>query len=166
MKELDFTDIKWLKKFLSVGNDRWYVKNCTDICTLTRMVVRSTRSTLACFGLALGGLLATFLFLICPLFYLSVLLPDGWQVGSSDLMGFGFLCLLFDIFLLLMIAKCLHNIDHPVFPQWMVDIKQKHFPPSQKEDKPVKEKRPNKVVMLVKECYKSFKEKTCVKVKL
>ena len=41
MKELDFTNAKLLKTWLTkVGNYReWQVKGTTDICTLTRMCV-------------------------------------------------------------------------------------------------------------------------------
>ena len=87
MKELDFTNAKLLKAWLTkVGNYReWQVKGTTDICTLTRMCVWAGVEGLGKLFMIIiilafaGGALLT---LLSALSYFTVLLPEYLQAPS------------------------------------------------------------------------------------
>tara|TARA_R100001594_G_scaffold99302_1_gene133801 strand:- start:209 stop:703 length:495 start_codon:yes stop_codon:yes gene_type:complete len=164
MKELDFTNAKLLKTWLTkVGNYReWQVKGTTDICTLTRMCVWAGVHGLGKLFMIIillvfaAGLLLT---LLSALSYFTVLLPEYLQAPS-------WLLDMSPVWLTLWLLGSLcagvgfykdGNIE--LFPEYMKFSKKP-------ENSEKKEKTPSPTWIAIKEMYKSFKNKTCVKVKL
>lgn len=163
MKELDFTKAKYLKLWLTkVGDYRdWQVKGTTDICTLTRMCIWAGVQGLGKLFLVVlllafaGGMLLT---LLSALSYFTVLLPEAFQ-APSWLLEVSIVWLLFWLLGSFCVGCGLYkdgNIE--MFPEYMKS--------SEKGESEKKEKNPSPTWIAIKEMYKSFKNKTCVKVKL
>lgn len=163
MKELDFTKAKYLKLWLTkVG----YYHDCqvegtTDICTLTRMCIWAGVQGLGKLFLVVlllafaGGMLLT---LLSALSYFTVVLPETYQapiwLGRDSLMW-----LVIWLVVSLVIGLLFYSDgDIKMLPEYMKS--------SEKGESEKKEKTPSPKWIAIKEMYKSFKNKTCVKVKL
>lgn len=163
MKTLDLTQAKWLKKFLSVRYNNWQINGVEgDICTLTRMCLVAT---IGWFGVAgflilVGGVICAAL---TPLLLLSMLLPVEVNPVPLALLDYSSTMLAVE---LLIVAACL------IFCMILAVCGKVEFAPEyitkhfRKEDVTPKEKKPSQTWIAVKEMYKSFKDKTCIKVKM
>jgi hypothetical protein len=162
MKELDLTKAKWLKIWLTkVGEYKSrQVNNCqTDICTLTKMCAWSTIAGAGKLIIMLVFILAALFILftlVSALSYFTVLLPEGmqapyWMIDISPILVLGYLVLT------IFVGLGLHGENQiELFPEYMKSYK----------SATVKEKVPSPTWVAIKEMYKSFKNKTCIKVKL
>lgn len=179
MKELDLTKatvLKWLLKH-GGGYASYEINDCwKDICTLTRMVIYS----LGLGAVLLFSLIVTILFMIV-LFcgavwlvglmfsFLTLYLPNGWQFVSPDDMMFGLMLLgIVCIMLVLFGIKETLEGNMDFAPEYMKRPLRKLFRKGNTGTKynatPVKE--PSPTMTAIKEMWKSFKNKTCIKVKL
>lgn len=164
MKELDFTNAKLLKAWLTkVGDYRdRQVKGTTDICTLTRMCVWAgvqglSKLVIIIFLLALAA--GALLTLLSALSYFTVLLPEYLQ-APSWLLEVSIVWLILWLGGSLIAGVGLYRDGAiEMFPEYMKSSKK----PENIEEK---QKTPSPTWIAVKEMYKSFKNKTCVKVKL
>ena len=164
MKELDFTNAKLLKAWLTKVGDyhEWKVKGTTDICTLTRMCVWAGVQGLGKLFLIIlllalaSGLLLT---LLSALSYFTVLLPEYLQAPSWLLdVSIVWLCFW------LLGSLCL---GVGLYKDGTIEMSPEYMKSSKKPENPEKkEKTPSPTWIAIKEMYKSFKNKTCVKVKL
>ena len=164
MKELDFTNAKLLKAWLTkVGEYHDYqVKGTTDICTLTRMCIWAgvqglgkLLAIIILLALAAGILLT----LLSALSYFTVLLPEYLQ-APSWLLDVSLVWLIFWSLLSFCLGCGLYKDGIiEMFPEYMKSSKKP-------ENSEKKKKAPSPTWIAIKEMYKSFKNKTCVKVKL
>ncbi len=177
MKELDLTNATVLKWLLKHGGDykRWDIRDCSDICTLLRMVVYSLgRGAVILFSLIVTILFMTALFcgvvfLVGLMFsFLTLYLPDGWQASPSSivtgLLVLGITCLIAIVGEV--VATINGNMDFA--PEYMKRPLRKLFRKGNNgvEDNSTKAKEPSPTMVAIKEMYLSFKNKTCIKVKL
>lgn len=177
MKELDLTNstvLKWLLKY-GGGYDRWDIRDCSNICTLLRMGVYS----LGRGAVTLFSLIATILFMIA-LFcgtvwclgvmfsFLTLYLPDGWQASPrtilSGSLALGITCL---IAIAGGVVETIHG-NMKFAPEYMKRPLRKLFRKGNTgvNNTPTKVKEPSPTMVAIKEMYLSFKNKTCIKVKL
>lgn len=168
MKELDLQNATLLKKFLSVKYYGYEIKACQDICTLTRMCLVTMLGWVACV-IGVGIITIVACALLSPIVLITLYLPEGWQVGL-DIMGFGAMTLFFYIVSgVLGIAWGLGAVllgNWQFAPEYMKRPLRKLFKKKSSSDTSPKEKVPSQTWIVVKEMYKSVKEKTCIKVKL
>jgi hypothetical protein len=161
MKTLDLTNAKLLKKFSSVEYNSLQLESLdTDICTLARMCVNAFFSWVA-MAIIWCVLLTLALFALTPLVLLTLSLPDGWQVSLFWMNGgITFLIMYFVAGVVVLFVGIIFYLVGriPFAPEYIT----KHF---HKKDT-VKQKQPSQTWIAVKEMYRSFKDKTCVKVKL
>ena len=164
MKELDFTNAKLLKAWLTKVGDYYHcdIKGTTDICTLTRMCVWAGVQGLGKLFMIIillafaGGALLT---LLSALSYFTVLLPEYLQ-APSWLLDVSLVWLTFWLLGSLCLGCGLYKDGTiEMFPEYMKSSKKP-------ENSEKKEKAPSPTWIAIKEMYKSFKNKTCVKVKL
>lgn len=161
MKTLDLTNAKLLKKFLSVEYRSWQLESLdTDICTLARMCVNAFFSWV---GMAIIWcvLLTLALFALTPLVLLTLSLPDGWQVSLFWMNGgITFLIMYFVVGVVVLCVGIVYCMTGKMnfAPEYIT----KHF----YKNNNTKQKQPSQTWIAVKEMYRSFKDKTCVKVRL
>jgi hypothetical protein len=168
MKELDLTNAKLLKLWLRMGYFDCEIDGEKDTCSLTRMVLWSgvcgiRNLILAIFMLAviLGGLWG-----IAIMFsFLTLYLPEAYW-ASPDNIGFGLFALGLISLATVTAGFVLWCSDEIRFaPEYMKRPLRKLFNKTTSEEK-FSEKRPSQTWIAVKEMGKSWKEKTCIKVKL
>lgn len=142
-----------LRKLLMTHYQEWDVDMIKDVCTLTRMCISAT----------IFGVLKTLIIMILiacmvvmiipPMVAISSLFLDlrGVWLGTAAFgtmmlfayTGFGFLCSILMAW----------NKEIPVLPTYI----------SERLGHPERDKTPNKSVILIKDMWRSFKDKTCVK---
>lgn len=142
-----------LRKLLMTHYQEWKVDSIKDVCTLTRMCILSLIFGVLKILIILGLLFIAVLAVVPPMVSLSSLfleLRGGWLHTAV----FGIIMITiysFAIFLLGIVLACLKEI--PVLPTYI----------SKRLGHATKDKTPNKNVILLKDMWRSFKDKTCVK---
>ena len=169
MKELDLQNATLLKKFLKVKYYSYEIRDCQDICTLTRMclvamVCWSILVVLGVLVLGVAGVLLTSFSLI------TLYLPEGYQAPLFILeLGAVSLGVIAGLGCISVIAATTLVSDGTMefAPEYMKRPLRKLFKKkSSSSDTPPKEEVPSQTWIAVKGMYKSVKEKTCIKVKL
>lgn len=178
MKELDLTNATVLKWLLKNGGDysNYDIKHCQDICTLLRMTLFSLVKgfkdivVIALMIVFFGVMLfAAGWFFVMMFSFLTLYLPDGWQFVDPDAMLAGLIILGF-VCSIVIVGGVVETFKGNMrfAPEYMKRPLRKLFRKSNtgSEITATKEEEPSPTWVAIKEMYKSFKEKTCIKVKM
>lgn len=170
MFELGLRNAKLLKKFLSVKYYEYEISNCQDICTLTKMCGISL--IFWWFWLFVGAMTLGILCVLLTSFSLITLyLPEGYQAPMIMLeLGFAAIVAMIATGCMVTIAAALQVSEGNMqfAPEYMKRPLRKLFKKnvSLQDDALPKEKEPSQTWTAIKEMCKSFKDKTCIKVKM
>lgn len=171
MKELDLTGAKLLKLWLRMGYSEWEITGEKDICCLTRMCLWSgfigvSYLLLIVFMLFIG---VSCLYLIFLMFsFLTLYLPEAYWASPDDMLIGMILTSIVSIIVCLGSLWEVYQGERDFAPDYMKRPLRKLFKKgnnSSKENTPV-QKKPSQTWIALKEMGKSWKEKTCIKVKL
>lgn len=164
MKELDFTEAKTLRWLLIVGGDYAYyeLEDVKEICTLTRMVFMSIlKGAVKILGIALILLLVIW-GLVSMASVFTLYLPEKYY-APLQMIIVGYFGILLTLTLISYFGVMLWREGRIKFAP---DYITKYLPKSKNSEKVQVEQKPSKTWLAVKEMCKSFKDKTCIKVKL
>lgn len=165
---LDLQNAKLLKLFLRIGYYDYEIKGEKDICTLTRMCLKSS---IGLVSWVLTGIVLTMsgLLLLSPLVWVTMMFPEGYQ-PSVYIIEFGMVGVVTWLILscLAIFSGILAVKDGviPLAPEYMKRPLRKLFKKNATKENNTKDKEPSETWIAVKEMYKAFKEKTCIKIKL
>lgn len=176
MKELDLTGAKLLKLWLRMGYHNYQISGEKGICSLTRMFLWSgvcgvSYLMMITFMVAVG---CAFLYLVyLMLSFLTLYLPEAYWASSGDILfGMGLLLIISAILLIGFTIEVLQG-KRDFAPEYMKRPLRKLFKkdnnPSEENTSvqtPLVQKKPSQTWIALKEMGKSWKEKTCIKVKL
>lgn len=179
MKELDLTKatvLKWLLKHGGGYSNYDIHYRCQDICTLLRMtlfsLVKGFKDILV-ITLMIGFFGAAFcavLWVVVMMFsFLTLYLPDSWQFVDPSGMLAGLIMLGIVCFALVLLGVKETLVGDMKFaPEYMKRPLRKLFRKGNtcEEKSPAKVKESSPTMAAIKEMYLSFKNKTCIKVKL
>lgn len=171
MKELDLTEAKLLKLWLRMGYHDYQIRGEKDICSLTRMFLWSGvlgvsylfmigfMVAVGCASLWAGYLMFSFL---------TLYLPESYWASPDDMLVGMILTLIVSIIVYLGFLGEVLQGKRDFAPEYMKRPLRKLFKQgnnSSKENTLV-QKKPSQTWIALKEMGKSWKEKTCIKVKL
>lgn len=160
MKELDLSNAAVLKWILNFKYYKYEIEGISDICTLTSKTLAALVELIICtcvFVIVGGIILVTAAIILSPL---TLFLPTALYAPLDMItMGTVSTCII-GIFSTIIVLVDTLTGKVPLIPSY-IKVKTK-----EKTTEPVKVKESSKTMCAVKEMYKSFKDKTCIKVKL
>lgn len=160
MKELDLSNASVLKRILNIRYREHEIEDISDICSLTSKTLAALVEFIICTCVVvIGGgiMLIVGAIILSPL---TLFLPTALYAPLDMInMGIISICIIGIISTISVLDDTLIG-NVPILPSY-IKVKTKV-----KSTKPSKVKEPSKTVLAVKEMYKSFKDKTCIKVKL
>lgn len=158
MKELDLSNASVLKRILNFKYYEHEIEDISDICSLTSKTLAALVELIICmclFVIVVGIMLITAAMILSPL---TLFLPAALYAPlDMIIIGIISICIIGIVITINVVGNTLIG-NVPLLPSY---IKTK-----EKTTEPVKVKDPSKTMLAVKEMYKSFKDKTCIKVKI
>ncbi len=171
MKELDLTGAKLLKLWLRMGYHDYQISGEKGICSLTRMCLWSgfcgaSYLLLIVFMIFIGVGCLYLIFLM--LSFLTLYLPEAYWASPDDMLIGMILTSIVSIIVCLGALVEVYQGERDFAPEYMKCPLRKLFKKSNNssEENTLVQKKPPQTWIALKEMGKSWKEKTCIKVKL